>query len=364
MKLEDLCDVFEKLPFPSAHELCHPDEQIVRNARAHVSQAITDDNFLADCFAHELRLIESNRRLGGLTPFFTLPDYGIRFAFGYWSPGAETGPHEHTAWTITGVCRNELEVSTFDREESYRRGELVSKNKFIAQSGMVGHVYSPCIHNPKNISSTRSLSIHIASPQDGKPTADQIDPPAGLIPKGSFPAQSSPQTHPYTSVLQYRQRLRRTRQIVDALVSMNVAQAPDLLRRCYSLTTSSVQRQIERFLSMQSDDPQTASSFVLSWTHPDLKLSYRSEDDKVELCADSARGTMHELTFDEGARDAIAFATRNRHFDIRELPGQLSVEQRQEIGRMLENSGLFKRRRSEQKSENLRKSRGFIVSHQ
>lgn len=363
MKLEDLCDQFERLPFPSAHELGHPDEAIIRNARAHVSQAISDDDFLADCFAHELRLIGSNRRLGGLTPFFILPDHGIRFAFGYWSPGAETGPHEHTAWTITGVCRNELEVSTFDRDESYRRGELVPKNKFIAQSGMVGHVYSPCIHNPKNISSNRSLSIHIASPLDGKPTSDELDPPAGVVPRGSFPAQSSPRTHPYTSVLQHRQRLRRTRQIVDALITMNVAQAPDLLRRCHSLTTSSIQRQIERFLSVQSNDPQTAS-FVLSWTNLDLKLSHRSEGDKVELYADSARGTVHELTFDEAARDAIAFATRNRHFDIRELPGQLSVEQRQEIGRALENSGLFKRRRSELEICDLRKSRGFIVSNQ
>jgi hypothetical protein len=79
-------------------------------------------------------------------------------AFGYWLLGGTPGPRKHTAWTITAVCRNELEVIT--RQESYRRRKLVQKNRFEAPAGRVGYIHEPSIHQPRNISSEWSLSLH------------------------------------------------------------------------------------------------------------------------------------------------------------------------------------------------------------
>jgi len=137
MKLDDLCARFEPGEFPTAHAREHPDRQSVLAAREAVTVAVRDDEFLVDCLSHELDTLEQRVPRSGLVPFYTLAPLGIRFAFGYWPPGRSTGAHEHTAWTITAVCRNRLEVQTFDREESMRRQTLVPKNCFDAAAGRV-----------------------------------------------------------------------------------------------------------------------------------------------------------------------------------------------------------------------------------
>src|SRR5262249_52087689 len=153
-------------------EQTHPDRALILAARSGVEAAVVDDEFLADCIALELKLIESNRPRRGLVPFLTMPDLGIRLAFGYWAPGNSAGAHEHTAWTITAVCRNELEVLTYNREESYRKRGLVPKNRFHATAGRVGFIFEPSIHAPRNISGEWSLSFHVTSPRDGEPAGD------------------------------------------------------------------------------------------------------------------------------------------------------------------------------------------------
>jgi predicted metal-dependent enzyme (double-stranded beta helix superfamily) len=173
VKLHDLCAAFEALSFPTDGDRAHPDRALVVAARASVEDAVVDDEFLADCFSTELRLIENNCLRRELTPFFTIPALGVRMAFGYWPPGGTPGPHEHTAWTIIAVCRNELEVLTYHRDESYRRGELVPKNRFSASAGRVGYIFDPCIHEPRNTSRDWSLSLHVSSPRDGEPPADR-----------------------------------------------------------------------------------------------------------------------------------------------------------------------------------------------
>ena len=120
---EDLCGFFHSSQFPSLGVNGHSGARGGCWRRSAIAAAIVDDEFLADCLSWELGLLEvfdSPRR--GLVPFFTVPDLGIRFAFGYWPPGETPGPHEHTAWTITAVCRNKLEVLTYDRESRIDRG--------------------------------------------------------------------------------------------------------------------------------------------------------------------------------------------------------------------------------------------------
>ena len=133
-----------------------------------VADAVLDDEFLLDCMSRELELIERKVPRRESVPFFTTPDTGITFAFRYWAPGSNAGAHEHTAWTITAVCRNKLSVRTFDSESSYRNQALVPKNVFDAPAGRTGFIYEPCIHDPRNPTGRWSMSLHVTSPRDGE----------------------------------------------------------------------------------------------------------------------------------------------------------------------------------------------------
>jgi hypothetical protein len=93
MKLADLCGMLQSVGFPSIDARAHPDRDLVLHARTHVEAAVIDDEFLADCIGHELTRIGTNILRQGLIPFFTMPDLGIQFAFGYWAPGGTAGPH-------------------------------------------------------------------------------------------------------------------------------------------------------------------------------------------------------------------------------------------------------------------------------
>src|SRR6516162_9035332 len=157
MRIEALCEVFEREAFPLRDLDFVPERSSVQAARSEVGKAVIEDEFLADCIALELVRLREGRMGRGLVPFFTMPRTGIRFALGYWPPGVSSGPHQHTAWTITAVCRNQLEVITFDRQESYRQRKLVQKNRFEAPAGRVGYIYEPSIHQPRNISNEWSL---------------------------------------------------------------------------------------------------------------------------------------------------------------------------------------------------------------
>src|SRR5689334_9189827 len=129
MRLEGYSESLERLPLPAADQADIPDLETILKVRSLVTQAVADREFLADCIERELHMIQRMSRVrSGLVPFAILPRTGIRLAFGYWPAGGSVAPHEHTAWTVTGVWRNQLQVLTFDRDESYRQGELVPKN--------------------------------------------------------------------------------------------------------------------------------------------------------------------------------------------------------------------------------------------
>src|SRR5262245_54987816 len=188
MKLDDVCDVFQSVGFPRANESAHPERDLILGVRKHIENAVVDDEFLADCVGRELIRLGRNslrQQRQGLIPFFTIPDLGIQFAFGYWAPGATPGPHEHTAWTISAVCRNCLEVTTYDRAESYRQRRLIPKKHFDAPAGSVGYVTEPCIHAPRNASRDSSLSLHVISPRDGERPDDHqaVELPGLFVPR-------------------------------------------------------------------------------------------------------------------------------------------------------------------------------------
>ena len=339
MKLDDLCEIFDTSRFPSLEAQAHPERNSVLAARSMVTSAVADDEFLADCISLELRRLEEHRMRRGLVPFFIVPDLGVRFAFGYWPPGWTPGPHEHTAWTITAVCRNHLEVLTYDREESYKRRELVQKNRFPAPAGKVGYIYEPCIHEPRNTTGEWSLSLHVFSPRDG----ERLDCHEEPLPSLSFTSKLSPTeyNHPYMRAIRARKRLRYVHQLARILISMDVPQAGPLLEECFNLASSATRRFINGIVPSIGHRATSESQQVLTRTHKDLVLSQRYENDMIALDVETANGMVESLAMSSEARDAIAFIARETSFKVCALPGNLSEEEQTSIGEVLEETGLF-----------------------
>lgn len=341
MKLDDVCEVFEAPRFPDLGAPEHPERDSVLAARSNITAAVVDDEFLADCISRELSRLEDNRLRRGLVPFFIVPGKGIHFAFGYWPPGGTPGPHEHTAWTITAVCRNQLDVLTYDREESYRRRELVPKNRFPAAAGRVGFIYEPCIHEPRNTTGEWSLSLHVISPRDGERPVGHEEP----LPALSFTSEpsSAEDDHPYARVIVAHYRRRFVHQLARILSSMDVPSAPHLLAQSLGLASSATRRLIERTLPGSGCRDALKGPWLLARTHKDLVLSDRYVDDMVALDVETANGPVEELVISSEARDAIAFVAREPIFEVSALPGSLSEDEQTAIGEVLEETGLFTR---------------------
>lgn len=337
MRLEEVYAAFAALDFPMAGERAHPSRDTILHARATIGEALRSTEFLTDCISHELQLISSGALRHGLTPFWTMPALGARLAFGYWRPGEGPGPHEHTAWTITAVCRNRLDVATFDRDESYRRGELVPKNLFEAQAGQVGSICEPAIHAPRNNSDDWSFSLHISSPRDGEPI-EGVEPLPGLYTGARVPGDRG---HPYMAVVGARERQRLVRLLVPVLVSIRSPGAHRLLARSYRLGTASTRRLIADLLPMPDHGPVHPQ--VLTRTNPNLPISIECNSDGVAVIAATPRGARRQLVVNAIAYDALAFAATHTSFEVAALPGGLSGEESVALAEMLEESGLFQR---------------------
>lgn len=335
MRFAEFLDRLDALHFPRSGVETHPDRPLIQMARALVEEALLDDQFLGDCLERELDLIASAVPRRGLVPFFTMPDLGIRFALGYWAPGHTAGAHEHTAWTVTAVCRNQLEVLTYDRAESYRTRQLVPKNRFHAEAGRVGFISEPCIHEPKNTSADWSLSFHMSSPQDGKPLAESQEelPALRARRRRRFAGFGD---HPYARVIFTRQRNKCVHQLARIIAAMNTAQSPLLLERCRQMAPT----RTRRFLG---EAPEAAQRITLARTHPSLRLHVRNDGDMVALDAETPQGPAEEFAISEMAREALAFIAREAMFEARAIPGNLSEAERLIIIEALEDTGLFAR---------------------
>ena len=343
MKIADLDNVFQRSQFPTIGTKDHPELEAVQGARAAMAAAIIDDEFLLDCISMELRLLGTDVPRRGLIPFFTMPDLGIQFAFGYWPPGGTPGPHEHTAWTITAVCRNALEVLTFDRNESYRRNELVKKNLFMAPAGRTGYIYEPCIHQPRNATDDWSLSMHVTSPRDGEICGEEVMPELSP-PVSGRKLHSLGEDYPYAQVLIARRRQEYARELARVIMSMNLPAVPGVLERCSAVASSATRRMIDKQGQRRQRTDSSAPSLPwrLERVHKDLILSCREAGDMVSLDVETQRGPVEELCVSRWARDTIEFLTREPSFDVRALPGGLTDEELLAIGDMLEESGIFR----------------------
>jgi hypothetical protein len=336
MKLNDLCGQFDRNEFPAAGECEHPAREPVLAARQAVTAAVQDDEFLVDCLAHELDVLEQRIPRGGLVPFHTLPESGIRFAFGYWPPGSRAGAHEHSAWTITAVCRNKLLVQTFDREASIRQQQLVPKNLFDAEAGRVGFIYEPCIHDPRNPTKRWSLSLHVSSPRDGEPLdGDQCLPLLEETPT----RRSLSYDHPYAWLANARHHHVLIDTIARVVAETRVPASAELLARCGRLGTASTRRFIENAGWEGTQTGNTRATLAL--VRHQLVLSCRDVDGGVALGVETPQGWAEQLRMTRVGREALDFCANNATFEVRERPGSLTGHERWRIAEALEESGMF-----------------------
>ena len=344
MRLNDLCGLIEDMPLPDAPDASIPERDSVLRVRAAIADAVVDDDFLADCLAEELTLVEKTTVLRrGLVPFATLGRTGIHLALAYWPPGGSVGAHEHTAWTVTTVCRNQLQVLTYDRAESYRQRSLVEKNCFDAPAGRVGYIYEPCIHKPQNVSRDWSLSLHVISPHDGKRPPDYPEPVPGMAGADGSPAAAPAPPPAYAAVLLARQKMAHVEQLSRILAAMRVPHAAEVLAGCYRLGSSATQRFIERAAPHAVPDQEPARALLLAKVHDDLALSHESVPGGTSLMLETPSGRREALTVNEVAHEAIVYAAENALFDVRALPGGLKEEERLALAAALEGTGAFRR---------------------
>ncbi|MGE0238987.1 MAG: hypothetical protein AB7F09_11450 [Parvibaculaceae bacterium] len=335
MRFAAFLERLDGLHFPKGRDATHPDRPLVQSARALVEDALRDDEFLADCIARELDLIASETPRRGLVPFFVMPELGIRFALGYWAPGHGAGAHEHTAWTVTAVCRNELEVLTYDRAESYRTRQLVPKNRFHAEAGRVGFISEPCIHEPRNISSDWSLSFHMSSPLDGRPRAETADELPALRERRRrrFAGLGD---HPYARVIFTRQRNKCLHLLARIAARMNAAQGAALVERCHAMGSTRTRNLLRR-------EPNAVRRITLARAHSSLDLHLRRDGDMIALDAEAPQGLIEEFALADDAGEAMDFILREPVFDAAAIPGAFSDEERIDLVEALEETGLFRR---------------------
>jgi hypothetical protein len=337
MKLDDLCAILDRTQLPAAQAREHPERESVLAVRSALTKAVRDDEFLTDCMAHELDALEQRSIRRGLVPFYTLPASGIGFAFGYWPPGSSAGAHEHTAWSVTAVFRNQLLVQTFDCEESYRRQELIPKNLFDAPAGRAGFIYEPCIHDPRNPTNRWSLSLHVYSPRDG----ERIDREVCLPVLDEWRARRSVNwDDPYAWVELARHHHVLIHQIARFLAGTDVPAVGGLLARCRRLGVAATRRFIDSLGRNEHENP--AAPETLTRTHEDLILSWRDFGDCVALGIDTSSGWMEQVRISRLARDAVAFCASMATFDVDEIPGRLTSEERSAIADALVESGTFR----------------------
>lgn len=338
MKLADVCATLSELRFPHLGEDADPDRNAVLELRSRIAAAIADGELLVDCIAHELQFLARCWDRRGLARFFVAPEFGVNFSFGYWSPGEATPPHEHMAWSITAVCYNRLEVSTFDHAESYRRKDLVPMKRFDATVGEVGYLYGPAIHSPRNATDDWTVSLHVNSPRDGEPVVATERVSGLMAPLPRFRPDGP--RHPYAWVINARIRKQEADLLARMLLVSDLPGAAELFAACASLASSTTRATLraaapDRFAATAPPD-----RFVR--VHPELRLWLEREASSCVLLVDAPRGPIEVLRVDALASETLAAVVTSPSFDARELPGDLDDEERASVVDALEDLGLFR----------------------
>jgi predicted metal-dependent enzyme (double-stranded beta helix superfamily) len=164
-----------------------PPRDNVRTVQDALTAMLADEDFYLDCIDLEAESTASETPERPFAPLYRVKDLDLQFRMFYWWPGKAAPPHEHTAWTVTAVFYNTLEVTTFDWDLAFREQRLQPKNRFTGVQGMAGHIYDRCIHRPANLTERLATSIHIFNAADQPRIEREVGPIAGMAaPTTSF----------------------------------------------------------------------------------------------------------------------------------------------------------------------------------
>jgi predicted metal-dependent enzyme (double-stranded beta helix superfamily) len=183
MRFADLVGVLRSLDLKDrgAHGR-RPPRDDVRAVQAALTAMLADEEFYLDCVDLEAEATSSATPERPFAPLYRVEDLDLQFRMFYWWPGKAAPPHEHTAWTVTAVFYNTLEITTFDWEVAFREQRLASKNRFTGVQGMAGHIFDRCIHCPANLTDKLATSIHIFNGADRPQIEREVGPIAGMAP--------------------------------------------------------------------------------------------------------------------------------------------------------------------------------------
>lgn len=160
-----------------------PPRDNVREVQRLLANALKTADFVADCILADVAAWQAWQSSGwrGIKPPITeISCSSIYVRMFFWPAGAAADPHEHTSWTVSSVFYNELDVQTYDWEQTIAQRSVVPKNQFRAARGQVGYIYEPCIHSPRNASGSMTTSLHLIHTDDHPWLERNIGPIAGL----------------------------------------------------------------------------------------------------------------------------------------------------------------------------------------
>jgi hypothetical protein len=183
MRFRDLVDLLHSLDLADrgAHGR-RPPRDNVRTVQEALTAMLGDEDFYLDCVDLEAEAAAGATPDRPFPPLTRLHDLDLQFRMFYWWPGKAAPPHEHTAWTVTAVFYNTLEVTTFDWDIAFREQRLQTKNRFTGVQGMAGHIFDRCIHRPANLTERLSTSIHIFHGADQPRIEREVGRIAGMAP--------------------------------------------------------------------------------------------------------------------------------------------------------------------------------------
>ena len=349
MHFAELVRQMRSLGVARADEPHRPARDSIRAVQHSVAAGLCDGELLVDCIGLELASIATRPARGDLEPFFVDPIMGVRFAFAYWGPGKAAGAHEHNDWTVTAVCHNRLDVETYDWEAARFKRVLEPRKLHHAACGQAGHIYDPCIHNPRNPTARWSMSFHIISPHDGPILEKQVGPIQGLM---SEPRDEPRPGEPIFALVRCVRQQRTYRVLAEILSRCRGARALALLddiygrgnletRRTAALAISVIDgaagadrmRDVAvRELCLDSDVVRGSAA---------IELAVRRRGSQAELIVERGERPIVLLRLDAWAEDALQFAASSPGFAIRALPGKLGEIDRVSLTRALIDLGLF-----------------------
>ena len=351
-----LSDLLATSDFPHVGSSERPERESVRAVQDTVQRGLAGGDLFLDCIALQLDAWERGQAFGaGLVPFARHPEAGVRFAFGFWPPGAGIDPHEHTDWTVTAVCHNALEVRTFEYDVAHAEDRLVQRSLFPAPRGRAGHIYEPCIHAPRNPTRNWSISLHVTSPRDGaRPRGASEDWTDDWATRRRA-TEPRAEGEPRSALVRCWQRRTQSdwhRALVGALSEIPGPRAVALLERVFLAGNVGTKQLVCR--GLEGLDSVRAAALDEQWrrdlamatngiarTEPDLALEVRLSGAFAELVAPTRSGALTLLVVGESGEHALDLIARERRLLLAELPADLGGIDLVDLARALEDSGAF-----------------------